>query len=66
MDAQRAGAAPGAGRLPIKAVADDIRAQIAAALITGRVTRCPPGHARGSVRTSSDDLVRRYDGPVRG
>ena len=59
MDAQQLGAAPGAGRVQIKAVPDDIRAQIDAALIKGRVTRCPPAYAEGSVRTSFDELVRR-------
>jgi hypothetical protein len=59
MNAQRLGAAPGTSRVQTKAVPDDIRAQIDAALIKGKVTRCPPGYAQGSARTSYDDLVRR-------
>jgi hypothetical protein len=60
MDAQRLGAVSGAGRVPIKAVPDHIRAQIDAALMAGKVTRCPPAYAEGSVRTSYGELVRGY------
>jgi hypothetical protein len=59
MDAQQLAGRPGAGRAQTKAVPDDLRAQIDAALVAGRVTRCPPGFALGSVRTSYDALVRR-------
>ena len=52
MNAYRMGAAPHTGRVTTKAVPHDIRAQIEAALREGKVTRCPPGHATGSVRTS--------------
>jgi hypothetical protein len=60
MDAQRLGAVSGAGRVQIKAVPDDIRAQIDAAMMEGKVTRSPPAYAEGSVHTSFGELVQGY------
>jgi hypothetical protein len=48
-----------AGGVQTKAVPDDVRALIEAALVAGRVTKCPPGHARGNLRSSYDELVKR-------
>ena len=59
MSAQLLDRGRAAGGVQTKAVPDDVRALIEAALVAGRVTKCPPGHARGSLRSSYDELVKR-------